>query len=134
MAPRGVFVNCILGYVAPMRPGEKLRQPTKSQKYPLKLSSLLKGMMCLVDIIPSLIRLKFEDHDLLLLKDVWDEPYKSVLMVPGAPIQWIPQPWASGLDKSGLLGIINIPYFGRLNEAHACVKQLLAFFTGGLFG
>ena len=52
-------------------------------------------------------------------------------MVPGAPIQRIPKPWASGLDKSRLLGLINMPHFGRLNEAHACVKQLLACFYGG---
>ena len=103
----------------------------KSQKYPPKLSPLPEGMTCSVDIIPTLIRLKFEDHELLLLKDVWDEPYESVPMVPGAPIQRIPQPWASGLDKSRLLGLINMPHFGRLNEAHACVKKLLACFHGG---
>ena len=94
----------------------------KSQKYPSKLPPLPERMTCSVDIILALIRLKFEDHDLLLLKDVWDEPYESVSKVPDAPIQQIPQPWASGLDKSGLLGLVNVPHFGRLNEAHACVK------------
>ena len=88
-------------------------------------------MMCSVDIIPALIRLKFEDHDLLLLKDVKDEPYESVLMGHGAPIQRIPQPWASGLDQSGLLGLINMPHFGQFNEAYACVKKMLACFHGG---
>ena len=58
----------------------------KNQKYPPKFSSLLEGMTCSVDIIPALIRLKFEDHDLLLLKDVWDEPYELVLIVLGTPI------------------------------------------------
>ena len=52
-------------------------------------------------------------------------------MVPGGPIQRILKPWASGLEKSGLLGLINMPHFGRLNEAHVCVKQLLACFHGG---
>ena len=47
----------------------------KNQKYLPKLSLLLEGMTCSVNIIPTLIRLKFEDYDLLLLKDVWDEPY-----------------------------------------------------------
>ena len=89
-------------------------------------------MTCSVDIIPALIRLKFEDHDLLLLKDVQDEPYESVPMVPSAPIQRIPQPWASGLDHSGLLGLINMRHFGRLNESHVCVKKLLACFHGGM--
>ena len=69
-------------------------------------------MTCSVDIILALVKLNFEDHDLLFLKDVWDEPYESVPMVPGAPIQRIPQPWVSGLNNSGLLGLINMPHFG----------------------
>ena len=53
-------------------------------------------------------------------------------MMPGGPIQRIPKPWASGLEKSGLLGLINMPHFGYLNKAHACVKKLLACFHGGM--
>ena len=53
-------------------------------------------------------------------------------MTPGGPIQRIPKPWASGLEKSGLLGLINMPHFGCLNEAHSFVKQLLACFHGGM--
>ena len=82
-------------------------------------------MTCSVDIIPALVKMKYENHDLLLLKDVADEPYQLVPMVPGAPILLIPHPWAQGLDKSGLLGLINMHNFGRLNKAHICVKQLL---------
>ena len=54
------------------------------------------------------------------------------MSVPSAPIQWIPQPYVSGFDNYGLLGLINMPHFGRLNEAHACLKQLLACFHGGM--
>ena len=88
-------------------------------------------MKCSVDIIPVLIRLKFNDHDLLFLKDVHDNPYESVTTALGVPIQRILKPCASGLEKSGFLGLINMPHFGRLNEAHACVKKLLACFHGG---
>ena len=52
--------------------------------------------------------------------------------MPGGPIQQILKPWASGLDKSGLLGLINMPHFGHLNEAHACVRKLLVCFHGGM--
>ena len=104
----------------------------KNQKYPPNFPALPKKMTCSVDIIPALIRIKFDDHDLLLLKDVQDEPYESIHMTHGGPIQWIPKPWASGLDKYGLLGLINMPHFDHLNEAHACVKQLLACFHGGM--
>ena len=109
MVPRGVYVNDILGYVTPMHPGVKPRQPTKSHKYPPKFLPLSKGMNFLVDIIHALIKLKFEYHDLLLLKDVLDDPYELVLMEPSASIQRIPQPWVSGLNKYGLLGLINMP-------------------------
>ena len=52
-------------------------------------------------------------------------------MVIGAPIVHIPHPWAKGLNKSMLLGLINMPHFGQFNEANACVKQLLVCFHGG---
>ena len=70
VSPRGVSMNDILGYVAPMCLGAKPRQMSNNQKYPPKLSALPKGMTCSVDIIPALIRLKFDDYDLLFLKYV----------------------------------------------------------------
>ena len=88
--------------------------------------------MCSVNIIPSLIKLKFKYHDLILLKYVRDDPYELFLTVPGAPIQRIPQPYSSKLDNSRLLGFINMPHFGQLNESHACVKKILAYFHGGM--
>ena len=79
-----------------------------------------------------LIKIKFDDHDLHLLKYVQEKPYESGHTMPSRPIQGILKPWASALEKSRLLGHINMPHFGRLNEAHACVKQLLACFHGGM--
>ena len=124
--PLGVLVNDILGYIAPTHPGTKPQQLSKKQKYPPKLRLLPEGMKCSIDTIPALIWLKFDDHDLLLLKYVRDKPYEFVTIAPGEPIQRIPKPWSSGLEKFGLLGLINMPHFGQLNGAHACVKQLLA--------
>ena len=69
-------------------------------------------MTCTMDIIPALIKVKYEDHDLLLLKDVADEPYVSLPSVLGAPIEHLPHPWVQGLNKSRLLGLINMPHFG----------------------
>ena len=86
-APRGVLVNDILGYVSPTHLGAKPRKMSKSQKYPPKLLVLPEGMTCSVDIIPALIRLKFDNHKLLLLKYVQDEPYESIHMAYGDPIQ-----------------------------------------------
>ena len=84
-APWGISFHEISGYVTSTHPGAKLRKLSKIQKYSPKFMLLSKGMTCSVDIIPTLIRLKFEDHDLLLLKDVRDELYQSVLMGLGAP-------------------------------------------------
>ena len=69
-APRGVLVNDILGYVTPTHPGSKPRQMSKNPKYPPKLPALPEGMTCSVDIIPALIRLNFNEHDLVFLKYV----------------------------------------------------------------
>ena len=84
-APQDVSVHEILGYVTPMHPRSKPWNLLKNQKYPPKLSPLLEGMKCSVDIIPTLIGLKFEYHDLLFLKYVRDEPYESIPMVLGDP-------------------------------------------------
>ena len=55
----------------------------------------------------------------------------SFPIVRGGPIEHIPQDWVKGLEEVGLLGLINIPHFGRLNEENAYVKQFLAYFHGG---
>ena len=90
VAPQGVSVHEILGYVTPTCPRAKLRYLPRNQKYPPKFPPLPEGMKCSVDIIPALIMLKFYNHDLLLLRDVRDDPYESVPTGPGAPIRWIP--------------------------------------------
>ena len=84
--PRGVSINDIPGYAAPMQPRAKPRNLTENKSYPLKLSLLPEGMTFLGDIISSLTKMKYEDHDLLLLKGVTNEPYQSVPMIPGAYI------------------------------------------------
>jgi hypothetical protein len=42
-----------------------------------------------------------------------------------------PHQWATGQDKTGILGLLKIPHFGRGQYTLACVKQLLAFTHGG---
>ena len=79
------------------------------------------------------MKMKYDDHDLLLWKDVANEPYESLPLVTGGPVVRIPQSWVQGMDKSRLLGLINMSHFGQLNEANACVKKLLAYFNGGTF-
>ena len=89
-------------------------------------------MVCTTDIVPVLMQMKYDDHELLALEDITKEPYVPMVAVGGIPIERIPQDWAHRLNKAGLLGLINMPHFGWLNEVNACVKQLSAYFHGGM--
>ena len=87
-------------------------------------------MVCTTDIVLSLMRMKYEDHDLLALEDVIKDPYVQKLVVGGGPIERILQDWMHRLDRAGLLGLINMSHFGRLNEANVCAENLLAWYHG----
>ena len=53
------------------------------------MSEIPQGIVCTTDIVPVLMQMKYDDHDLLALKDVMKQPY--VLMVAGGygPIKHI---------------------------------------------
>jgi hypothetical protein len=42
-----------------------------------------------------------------------------------------PLQWATRLEKIAILGMLDLPHFGRGQHATACVKQLLAVTHGG---
>jgi len=42
-----------------------------------------------------------------------------------------PRQWAARLDRTRILGLLNIPHLGRGQYATACIKQLLAVMHGG---
>ena len=90
-----------------------------------------KGMVCTSDIVPALMHPRYRYHNWLALEDVRKEPYRPIVSVEGASIEHILQDWARGLDKIGLLGLINMPHFGRQTKVNACVKQIFACFHGG---
>jgi hypothetical protein len=48
----------------------------------------------------------------------------------GEPIDQ-PLQWATGLEKTGILGLLDLPHFGRGQYANSCVKQLMAVTHGG---
>jgi hypothetical protein len=47
----------------------------------------------------------------------------------GEPINQ-PLQWETRLEKTGILGLVDLPHFGRGQYATACVKQLLAVTHG----
>lgn len=42
-----------------------------------------------------------------------------------------PQAWATGLEKLGILNLLEISHFGRSTEINVCVKLLLSYIHGG---
>jgi hypothetical protein len=42
-----------------------------------------------------------------------------------------PHQWATGLDRTRILGLLKIPHFGRGRYAMTCTKKLLAVVHGG---
>jgi hypothetical protein len=48
----------------------------------------------------------------------------------GEPIDQ-PLQWATRLEKTGILGLVDLPHFGRGQHTTTCVKQLLAVTHGG---
>jgi hypothetical protein len=42
-----------------------------------------------------------------------------------------PHQWTVGLDQTDILGLLQLPQFGRGQYATACIKQLLAVTHGG---
>jgi hypothetical protein len=48
----------------------------------------------------------------------------------GEPINQ-PVQWVVGLAKNGILGLLDIPHFGRGQYANNCVKQLMEVTHGG---
>jgi hypothetical protein len=42
-----------------------------------------------------------------------------------------PYQWENGLEKMGILGLLDLPHFGRGQSAKTCIKQLLTVTNGG---
>ena len=47
-------------------------------------------MVYTTDIVPALMQMKYDDHDLLALVDVMKKPYVSMVVVGGGLIERIP--------------------------------------------
>ena len=75
-------------------------------------------------------RLKYSDHD---TNDHGKFPqfepaeYMQHVKYPDPKVTLLEvQPWAAGLDKAGLLKMLDIPHFGRSIHVTVMAKQLLA--------
>ena len=70
----GLSTADIPGYVPPCHPNAKPMAVSKNQKDSVKLPGILQGMICTSHIVPSLIRMKYEDNDMLVSVEIIKEP------------------------------------------------------------
>jgi len=85
-----VSVMDILGYISPKRPDANPRNRPKNQKYQVRMSVIPQGMVCATDTVLSLMRKKYEDHELISLEDVMKDPYVLMVAVGGDQLEGIP--------------------------------------------
>jgi hypothetical protein len=95
------------------------------------------GVIIEGDLMGKVVALKFSDHDITDAQKfpelAWDK-YLRTKSVPGTGAILVePQSWVVGLEKSGILNLLEIPHFGRSLEINACVKLLLSCIHGGNF-
>ena len=108
----------------------KMRNLTKNQRYPVRIPAIPQGMQCTMDIVPFIMRMRYEEHGMLALMDITANPYVPMTQVGGGLVARIPHYYTRGSEISRLLGLINMPHFGWLNKENACTKHLLACFHG----
>ena len=75
-----------------------------------------------MDIMPLIMKRKYEDHDLLMSTEITTDPFMLMTEAGRDSIECTAHDWALGLEISGLLGCINTPHFGRLVEANVFPK------------
>jgi hypothetical protein len=86
-------------------------------------------------LLGQIDKLKYSNHDVAdadkFLKFAKRVYLETVGINPvGEPISQ-PLRWETGSKKTGILGLLYLPHFGRGHYASTCVKQLLAFTHGG---
>jgi hypothetical protein len=117
---------------------DKIQIPRSPCKKPAA-KIVLPHIPARVQIGPELLghigKLKYSNHD-VVDEDKFLEIVKRVfLQITGInPVgEMIDQPlqWATRLEKKGILGLLDLPHFGRGHHATVCVKQLLAIMHGG---
>jgi hypothetical protein len=122
-------------YIPPRKDTAPQVRLPKDAKYPLVMPEIPPGVIIEGDLMGKVVALKFLDHDITdaqkFLELAWDK-YLCTKSVPGiGAILVEPQSWASRLEKSGILNLLEIPHFGRSLEINACIKLLLSCIHGG---
>jgi hypothetical protein len=114
------------------------RSPRKQPITTLVFPRIPDGVQVKPDLLGHIEKLKYSDHD-VADTDKFPEFAKRVYLqtmgvnAVGEPIEQ-PLQWATGLEKTRILGLLDLPHFGRGQYTSGCIKQLLAVTHGGTFG
>jgi hypothetical protein len=113
----------------PLAKKDKIQIPRSPHKKPAAKIILLRipeGVQVGPDLLGHIGKLKYSDQD-VADEDKFLEIAKRVFLQTmgtnqvGEPIEQ-PLQWETGLQKMGILGLLDLPHFGRGQHATACVK------------
>jgi hypothetical protein len=122
----------------PLQQKDKIQIPRSPRKKPaaeIVLPRIPAGVQVGPELLGHVGKLKYSDHDVAdeakfpeLAQRVFTQTTGTTRV--GEPINQ-PYQWATGLEKMGILGLLDLPHFGRGQYATTCIKQLLAVTHGG---
>jgi hypothetical protein len=99
------------------------------------LSHIPEGVQVKEDLLEYVEKINYLDHDAMEM-DKFPEFTKKVYLQMvgldpfGAPVHQ-PHQWAVGLEKTGILELLELPHFGIGQFASSCVKKLMVVTHGG---
>jgi hypothetical protein len=111
------------------------RSPRKKPAAEIVLPRIPEGVQVGPDLLGYIGKLKYSDHD-VADEDKFPELAKRVFLQTTG-INRLENRSIShsngqtGLEKTRILGLLDLPHFGRGQHATACIKQLLAVTHGG---
>jgi hypothetical protein len=111
------------------------RSPRKQPDASIVLPCIPDGVQVKPDLLGQIEKLKYSDQNIIDIEKFLEFAKRVYLQTMGvnAVGELIDQSlqWAIGLEKMGILGLLDLPHFGRGKYANGCVKQLLAVTHGG---
>jgi hypothetical protein len=103
-------------------------------KYPLDTLEILVGLIVEGDMLGKIVAQNFANHDIKdepkFLELVQEKYLCNKIILGTREILLEPQTWATRLEKSGILNLLENPHFGRSLEINSCVKMILSCVHG----
>jgi hypothetical protein len=110
------------------------RSPRKQPVTTIVFLQRPEGVQVKSDLLGYVEKLKYSDHDVTdtgKFPEFMKRVYLQTVGINrvGEPVDQ-PLRWATGLEKMGILGLLDLPHFGRGQYANSCIKQLMAVTHG----